>query len=380
MAQDADGAPVCGVVISDITAITQAKEQLIESNRRLEAAVTVAQELAVQAQAANAAKGRFLANMSHEIRTPLTAILGFAQLLQRDPKLALDHQPWVATINRSGDHLLALLNEILEFSKLEAGHQDLVSSPFDLPALLRELQTTFRPQTDAKQLTLRLDGLDEVERYLIADERKLRQILLNLLGNAVKFTATGGVWVRVSTAPQGSEGLRLVVLVGDSGPGIGAEESGRLFAPFEQGVAGVRSCSGRGLGLAISRQLARLMGGDVSLTSEVGQGSVFRLEILAQLATDSMVQVMLKGAHVRSGLGEVYAAAAEPDRTLVERTPTLTRERLDSLPAELRSQLREAALCGRQSQLRLVLQQVADPELRRQLLNLAAKFDYEPFL
>ena len=367
----------------DITNGKQAEEQLREVNRQLEAATTRAQELSVQAQAANAAKSRFLATMSHEIRTPLNAVLGFAQLLQRDPKLSLDHQPWVATINRSGEHLLALLNEILELSKIEAGQQTLIPSAFDLPALLRELETLFQPQADTKQLTLRLDGLDDVERYVVADKRRLLQILMNLLGNAVKFTATGGVWVRVSTEPQGTEGLRLVVLVGDSGPSIGAEEIGQLFAAFEQATAGRHSGSGTGLGLAISRQLARLMGGDLTVTSAVGQGSVFRLEVLVQPTTESLVATELKGSPVQSGLSDVStqaAHAAEPARTTVERPPARTRELLDSLPAELRKQLHEAAQCGRQGQLRQTLQQVADPELRRQLQILVAKFDYEPFL
>ena len=349
-------------------------------NCELEAAMVQTRELAVQAQAANAAKGRFLATMSHEIRTPLNAILGFSQLLQRDPKLALEQQQRVATINRSGEHLLALLNEILEFSKIEAGQQALVSSAFDLPGLLRELATLFRPQADAKQLTLRLDGLDDVERYLVADERKLRQILMHLLGNAVKFTTTGGVWVRVSTEPQGTEDLRLVLLIGDSGPGIAAAEIGRLFAPFEQGAAGCHSCSGTGLGLAISRQLARLMGGDLTVTSEFGQGSVFRLEVPAQPATESLVATELKGSPVQSGLSDVETPADQSARATAEGSPARTRELLNSLPAELRAQLHAAALRGRQEQLRQALQQVADPELRRQLLNLVAKFDYEPFL
>ena len=363
----------------------QAEQELREVNYQLEAAVTRAQELAVQAEAANAAKSRFLATMSHEIRTPLNAVLGFSQLLQRDPKLALDHQQWVATINRSGTHLLALLDEILELSKIQAGQQTLVSSAFDLPALLRELVTMFRPQADAKQLTLRLDGLDDVEPYLVADAGKLRQILINLLGNAVKFTATGGVWVRASTAPLEdlaglTVGWRLVVLVGDSGPGIGAEDFGRLFAAFEQATAGRHSCSGTGLGLAIGRQLARLMGGDLTVTSEVGQGSVFRMEVQAQPAIESMVATKLEGSQVQSGLNAVHAPASQPDGTTVAGSPALIRERLDSLPAELRTQLHEAALCGRRELLRKTLQQVADPELRKQLEKLVAKFDYAPFL
>ncbi len=214
-------------VMVDITARKRAEEQLLNVNHQLQVAVAHAQELTVQAErltvqadAANVAKSRFLANMSHEIRTPLNAVLGFSQLLQRDPRLTLDQQQRVATINRSGEHLLALLNQILELSKIEAGGQSLVASAFDLPFLLHDLELVFRPQTDAKQLTLRMDGLDEVERYLIADELKLRQILMNLLSNAVKFTATGGIWVRVSTEPLGTV----------SGKALAAGVSGKALA------------------------------------------------------------------------------------------------------------------------------------------------------
>jgi PAS domain S-box-containing protein len=341
-----EGQPAVLSICRDITDRKQAEVVLVEANRQLEASMVRAQELTAQAQAANAAKSRFLATMNHETRTPLNAILGFSQLLEQDPTLAIDHKSRVATINRSGEHLLTLLNDILEFSKNQDGQQASVSSPFDLPFLLRDLERVFRPQTDAKQLTLRMDGLDEVERYLIADERKLRRILTNLLGNAVKFTTTGGIWVRASTKPQGTDGLRLVVLVGDSGPGIATEEIGRLFAAFEQGEVGKRSCLGTGLGLAISRQLARLMGGDVSVRSEVGQGSVFRLEILAQPATESMVEVKLEGSQVQSGLDGVHAPASQPDGTTVAGSPALIRERLDSVPAELRKVLPSSSELG----------------------------------
>ncbi|MCY2991202.1 MAG: PAS domain S-box protein [Planctomycetota bacterium] len=374
------GQPAILSICRDIRERKQAEQEQREANCQLEAAVTRAQELAVQAQAANAAKSRFLAAMSHEIRTPLNAVLGFSQLLQRDTRLTLDQLQRVAIVNRSGEHLLALLNDILDFSKIEAGQQTLLASAFDLSALLRDLETMFRLQADAKQLTLHLEGLDDVERYLRADPRKLRQILINLLSNAVKFTATGGIWLRASTSPQGTAAVRLIVLIGDSGPGLEAEAIGRLFAAFEQGEAGIGSCSGTGLGLAISRQLARLMGGDLTVTSAPGQGSLFRLEVLAQLATESLVASRSEGSAVGLGLGDGDTPAAPADRTSAARPPALTREILDRLPAELRSQLREAALCGRQGQLRQTLQQVADPELRQQLLDLVAKFDYQPFL
>ena len=277
------------VVVRDVTERKRSEVALRESNRQLEAAVADAKELAVQAQAATRAKSQFLASMSHEIRTPLNIILGFSQLLREDRELTSRQQGRVDHINRSGEHLLAMLNDVLEFSKIEAGRQTLAPTTFDLRHLLSDLAIVYRQKAEAKQLTLDTDGLDRVPRYLVADEQKLRQILINLLSNAVKFTLTGDVRLRVWTEPDGSaEGLRLVVLVEDSGPGIPAKEMGRLFQLFEQASSGRQFGQGTGLGLAISRQFARLMGGDVSVVSEAGRGAAFRLEIPAKEGTPAL--------------------------------------------------------------------------------------------
>ena len=277
------------VVVRDVTERKRSEVALRESNRQLEAAVASAKELAVQAQAATCAKSQFLASMSHEIRTPLNIILGFAQLLRENRELSSRQQGQVDHINRSGEHLLAMLNDVLEFSKIEAGRQTLAPTTFDLRHLLSDLAIVYRQKAEAKQLTLDTDGLDRVPRYLVADEQKLRQILINLLSNAVKFTLTGGVQLRVGTEPDGSaEGLRLVALVEDSGPGIPAEDLGRLFQLFEQASSGRQLGQGTGLGLAISRQFARLMGGDVSVVSEAGRGAAFRLEIPAKEGTPAL--------------------------------------------------------------------------------------------
>jgi CheY-like chemotaxis protein len=225
------------------------------------------------------AKGRFLANMSHEIRTPLTAILGYSQILERDPLLTLPQRQRVETINRSGEHLLALLNDILEISKIEAGSHSPSPVTFDLPALLRDMEMMFRPRAEAKHLTLDTVGIAQVPQYVVADEQKLRQILINLLDNAVKFTTTGFVRFRAWTDPAGAAGLRLVITIGDSGPGMAPEESTRLFQIFEQTSSGRHEGHGSGLGLAISRQFARLLGGDISVESAAGVGSTFRLEL-----------------------------------------------------------------------------------------------------
>ena len=231
------------------------------------------------AEAANLAKSAFLANMSHEIRTPMTAILGFCELMQRDPAVTPQQQQRLDIINRSGGHLLTIINDILEISKIEAGRTTLNPTTFDLHALLDDLEAMFRVHTDAKKLQLIVERIGEVPRYVVADEAKLRQVLSNLLGNAVKFTQTGGIALRVRTSPGDAAGLRFVAEVEDTGRGISEKDIAGLFERFEQIESGQQTRTGTGLGLAISRGFARLLGGDITVSSQVGKGSIFRVEI-----------------------------------------------------------------------------------------------------
>lgn len=285
---------------TNITSRKRGEEILHETNRRLELATERANAMAKQAEAANRAKSVFLANMSHEIRTPMNAILGFSQLMQRDTTLSPRQKRHLDTINRSGEHLLALINDILEMSKIEAGRTSLNPSAVDLHTMLGDLEMMFSARTEAKKLALRVEYTDEVPRFVSTDENKLRQILINLLGNAVKFTQEGGIVLRVLAEPvQGAE-LRLIAEVEDTGPGISQEEAGRLFQPFEQTGSGARVEGGTGLGLAISREFARIMGGDIAFTSRVGRGTVFRLEIQVEEADNGL---FLEGADIRPVVG-----------------------------------------------------------------------------
>jgi PAS domain S-box-containing protein len=235
------------------------------------------------AEAASKAKSAFLANMSHEIRTPLNAVLGYAQLVARDESLSPVTRRNVEVINRSGEHLLALLNDVLEISKIEAGRSTLDPVTFELPSLLRDLEALFVLRARGKGLSFEVRADPGLPRFLTADEGKVRQVLVNLLGNAVKFTAQGSVSLRISGERDG-EALRIRAEVADTGAGIGAEELGRLFQEFEQTASGRLAQSGTGLGLAISRAHARLMGGDVSVASERGQGSRFTFSFPARVA------------------------------------------------------------------------------------------------
>jgi len=231
------------------------------------------------AEAANRAKSTFLTNMSHEIRTPMNAILGFAQLMQRDAALTLQHRQHLDAIHRSGKHLLALINDVLEMSRIEAGRTTLNVSSFNLHTLLDDLEIMFRIRTEAKRLQFSVRRTEEVPRNVEGDEGKLRQVLINLLGNAVKFTNKGGIVLRVGAERQGPFDVRLLVEVEDTGVGIAPEETGKLFQYFQQTASGSRLGAGTGLGLAISREFVRLMGGDIAVSSEVGKGSMFRFSV-----------------------------------------------------------------------------------------------------
>ena len=231
------------------------------------------------AENANRAKSVFLANMSHELRTPMNAILGYSQLMQRDVSLQHEQREYLQTINRSGEHLLALINEVLDIAKIEARRITIEPVTFDLHRLLYDIETMFRVRTNAKGLQFEFFGIDDLPRYAVTDDNKLRQVLINLLGNAVKFTEKGGVTVRVAIKKFSAPDMRLVIEVEDTGPGIAKEEQETAFGYFEQTLSGRQAQSGSGLGLSISREYARLMGGDITVTSRVGEGATFCVEI-----------------------------------------------------------------------------------------------------
>ncbi len=245
------------------------------------------------ADAANQAKSEFLANMSHELRTPLNAILGFAQVMIRDPQISLDQLEHLEIIGRSGEHLLSLINDVLEMSKIEAGQTTLNCTSFDLYRLLVSLQEMLDMKAESKGLQLIVDRPPEIPRYIRSDESKLRQVLLNLLGNAIKFTDCGSITLRIRFVTHSPTELihppQLIFEIEDTGPGIAPGELPHLFEAFAQTEAGRRSQEGTGLGLPISQKFARLMGGDIVVSSHLGIGSVFRCHIAIELADASEV-------------------------------------------------------------------------------------------
>ncbi|MEG4839739.1 ATP-binding protein [Microcoleus sp. B9-D4] len=271
-----------GLQISTQLGVALQQAQLLEATQKQ--AVQL-QQAAGAAEAANLAKSTFLANMSHELRTPLNAILGFSQLMQRSTNLTREQQENIRIINRSGEHLLALINQILDLAKIEAGRITINPTDFKLSSLLNELEEMFQLQAREQQLQLIFDCSSDIPEYVQTDQLKLRQVLINLLSNAIKFTKQGVIRLRVSAFIDRKNqqlpisNYQLHFEIEDTGAGIAADELDKLFQAFVQTKTGTKSQQGTGLGLAISQQFVKLMGGVITVRSEVGRGTTFAFDL-----------------------------------------------------------------------------------------------------
>ncbi|MDY6940464.1 MAG: ATP-binding protein [Cyanobacteriota bacterium] len=317
--------------------VAERTAELAESNQQLETAKE-------KADAANRAKSTFIANMSHELRSPLNAILGFSQVMARSQNLPGEHQDNVGIITRSGEHLLTLINNVLDLSKIEAGRTTLNPKNFDLHRLLNDVRDMFQFKAEEKGLQMSVEYAPDLPQYVRTDAVKLRQVLINLINNGLKFTERGGVSVQIKHEKckikneESSDKLTLHFAVEDTGAGIAPEDMDSLFEAFVQTETGKQAQEGTGLGLPISRKFVRLMGGEMRVTSEVGEGTTFAFEIQA---------VEVEPAQIEENQPQKRVLALEPGqpryRILIVDDKPINRQLLVKLLNPLGFELREAS-------------------------------------
>jgi len=345
----------------DITNLKESEQTLYEKNEELKL-------LKAEADAANRAKTIFLQTVSHEIRTPMNAILGYAQLMSQDPDLGTTAKANLKIISQSGEHLVALITDVLDMSKIEAGRTEINTARFNFRQLVDYLVSMFRLSAEAKALRLEVLFDGEAVEHVVADEGKVRQILINLLGNAIKFTASGLIKLHVTLCRRRANQLWLSATIEDTGPGIADEEQGRLFQPFSQMRRGLKVQEGTGLGLAIVRSYARLMGGDITVTSIFGRGSTFQFDIPIEsddLQIDSAPSSQTDATRLRT---ETAASS-----------PGVKPLKLLALPVELINELHHAVQNGEKDRLDELIRNAGDFDRRAgaALKQLADDYEYD---
>jgi PAS domain S-box-containing protein len=305
----------------------------------------IAQRAREVAEAANQSKSIFLANMSHELRTPLNAILGFSQIIERSDNLDDEDRENLKIINRNGEHLLSLINDVLDMSKIESGRITLNKSSFDLYRLLDDVRDICKMRFDKKRLYLRFEKEPDVPQFVRTDETRLRQVLVNLLSNAVKFTNEGGVTVRVKSgrnSNNSSNTVNIQFVVEDTGSGIDPKNIEQIFDPFIQTKAGLTSGEGTGLGLPISRKIAQMMNGTITADSKPGYGSIFKVDIQMNRQSSDDVQPKRSPAQRITGLQPEKSGHVRRYRILITDDIKSNRQVLYKLLSPVGFEIREA--------------------------------------
>jgi PAS domain S-box-containing protein len=333
--------------------------------------VTALRQAVVAAQAATLAKGQFLANVSHELRTPLNAILGFTGMIANESLTSARQREWLAIIERSGEHLLSLINEILEASKMESGKLTLHAREFNLPEMCDLLYQMFKDRAETRDLSFEVYLSERVPANVYADEAKIYQIALNLLSNAFKFTKAGYVKLEVDF----KENNRLTLTVSDSGAGIGADEQKLLFQAFSQTQSGLAAKQGTGLGLYISREYARLMNGDIFVNSTIGLGSSFTLEVEVKPIYDRISHTI--SGHTASS--SVLKPDSEGGATVRLNVPSNLLMLLRELPASSRQSFKQAVIEADIARARTITTsfQAYNPALSNELIELIDEYQLD---
>lgn len=366
--ENASISPICNAT-GEITHFVAVKED-ITLRKEMEAKLITARKVAEEA---NHAKSIFLANMSHEIRTPLNAILGFTQILSKDTALSADEQEKVRIINKSGEHLLSLINNILEISKIEAGRMTFNPSVFNLPALLKDLQNLFSLTVQEKGLALNVYIEPDVPDYIRTDEGKLKQILINLINNAIKFTDQGQIDLAVKFMQTPGQDTPLHFSVKDTGCGIAPQNLAKIFNYFEQGV--IHNKGGTGIGLTLTQNFITFMGGKITVESLPGKGSEFNFF----LPVGTSDRTKSTKAALKTGKTPVSAFFAETaGQSLIRNQQEIT-SMIDKLSNNHRKSLHQAAINGDMEYLEQFLEQIKIqyPLAAQQLRKIIDDFDFE---
>lgn len=351
------------------------------------------------AESASQAKSTFLARMSHELRTPLNAILGFSQLLEKSPSLTPQQREHLTIINRSGKHLLNLINDILDMSKLEASKTKLKPETIDLHALLHNMQAMFSLKAEAKGLQLRLEQSPQLPKYVEMDAGKLRQVLINLLDNAIKFTDRGQVCLTARSQPMVTQQktdakasnsrtiCTLYFAVQDSGPGIIETDFETIFVPFEQTDVGRNTHQGTGLGLSISQKFIQLMGGQITVSSQIDKGAKFEFHLPVYQHSSLVSPTGFSAYYPVEYSGDLSEHQAE-EETLDEMdisaplTPESPREKMSAMPVQWVSELHHAASQLKRKRVLTLIAQVPEDQvsLARYLRELADNYQFDKII
>jgi PAS domain S-box-containing protein len=349
-------------VHTDVTELLNAQEELRHQAASLAVLARDLEEQRRTADAANTAKSQFLATMSHEIRTPMNGIIGMLSLMQ-DSKLNADQKRWASTALDSAETLLTIINDILDLSKLDAGKTETELLDFDVTGLIEGVAALLKVRANAKGIALRTDIAPSVPRWLRSDPTRLRQILFNLIGNAVKFTARGEVVVRATATVMRIDSCELRIDIIDTGIGIGRDQMAGLFEPFRQGDSGMaRRFGGTGLGLAIVKRMVKLLGGSVTVQSDVSAGSTFTITLPCTIVTSPLDRPAALSRDARPGTGR-------PASILVAEDNDINRELVIQMLGRLghaavtASNGREALTAARATAFDLVLMDIQMPEM-----------------
>ena len=345
------------VYVTERSEMDTLSQSLNRMTKNLQITINNLAEAKKKADSASHAKTVFLANMSHELRTPLNAILGFSQLMQNDPKLSDSHKKNIDIINSSGTHLLSLINDVLDISKIEAGHSHLAAEDFDFEYLVNNVIDMIRIRAESKGLLLYIDPKSDFPKFINGDAPKIRQIIINLLGNAVKFTKIGNVTLKIYVESRQNKIIVLHGEVKDTGSGIEQKDIKRIFLPFEQIIKPVIK-EGTGLGLAISRQFAEQMNGEITVDSTPGTGTIFHFSLKVKAVKDKE---------------EKHAVIAG------KKSKKIKPEIFSNLPIELLKTLNRAANALDIEQIQSIIKQIktTDLILADILQNLIDTFDLE---